>query len=133
MNYLSSIFKNKCPKCRQGNLFLTTSAYKRGFMRMPGNCTVCGQRTEPEPGFYFGGAYVSYALTIAISVATFVAWYVIIGFSLDDNRLFWWMGTNALVLILLQPFLMRFSRTIWLSFFVKFDPDFHKPAAVDLE
>ena len=90
---------------------------------MPENCSVCGQPTETEPGFYFGAAYVSYALTIALSVATFIAWWVIIGFSLDDKRLFWWLGFNAFFLISLQRWLMRLSRTIWLSFFVKYNPN----------
>jgi hypothetical protein len=30
------------------------------------------------------------------------------------------MGTNAVILVLLQPVLMRLSRTIWLSFFVRY-------------
>lgn len=121
MNYLASIFKSKCPHCRQGDLFCTTSAYKKGFMKMHSNCTECNQRTELEQGFYYGSAYVSYALTVALSVATFVAWYVLIGMGLDDNRVFWWMGSNAFFLIALQPSIMRLSRAIWLSFFVKYN------------
>jgi len=123
MNYLASLFKNKCPHCRQGDLFCTTSAYKKGFMKMHSNCTECIQHTELEQGFYYGSAYVSYALTVALSATTFVAWYVLIGMGLDDNRVFWWMGSNALFLIVLQPWLMRLSRVIWLSFFVKYNPD----------
>jgi hypothetical protein len=42
--------------------------------------------------------------------------------SLDDNRFFWWMGTNAVLMILMQPLFMRLSRTIWLSWFVAYDP-----------
>jgi uncharacterized protein (DUF983 family) len=121
MNYLASLFKSKCPRCRQGDLFCTKSAYKKGFMKMHSNCTECNQRTELEQGFYYGSAYVSYALTVALSVATFVAWYVLIGMGLDDNRVFWWIGFNALFLIVLQPWLMRLSRTVWLSFFVKYN------------
>jgi hypothetical protein len=90
-------------------------------MKMYSNCTKCNQRTELEEGFYFGAASVSYALTVALSVATFVAWYVLIGMGLDDNRVFWWIGFNALFLIVLQPWLMRLSRTVWLSFFVKYN------------
>lgn len=86
-------------------------------------CPVCGQPTEIEVGFYYGTAYVSYALTVAFSVATFIAWWVLIGFSLDDNRVFWWLGLNALLMILLQPAFMRLSRSIWISWFVKYDPD----------
>ncbi|MES1181324.1 MAG: DUF983 domain-containing protein [Flavobacterium sp.] len=92
-------------------------------MKMHAHCTECGQRTELEPGFYYGSAYVSYAIAVALSVSTFVAWWVLIGFSTEDNRFFWWMGLNALFLVLLQPLLMRLSRTIWLSFFVKYNPN----------
>lgn len=86
-------------------------------------CPVCGQPTEIETGFYYGTGYVSYALTVAFSVASFIAWWVIIGFSLEDTRFFWWMGVNAVVLVLLQPLIMRLSRSLWLSWFVKYDPD----------
>jgi hypothetical protein len=85
-------------------------------------CPVCGQPTELEVGFFYGTAYVSYALTVAFSVSTFVAWWVLIGMSLDDNRFFWWMGTNAVLMILMQPLFMRLSRSIWLSWFVAYDP-----------
>ena len=84
-------------------------------------CPVCGQKSEIEIGFYYGAGYVSYALTVAISVSTFIAWWVLIGLSVDDNRVFYWLGFNALLLIILQPWLMRLSRTTWLSFFVKYN------------
>lgn len=93
-------------------------------------CTVCGQPTEIEVGFYYGTAYVSYALTIAISVATLIAWAVLIGLSTSDNRFFYWMGFNAVLLIFLQPWIMRLSRSLWISWFVKYDPDWkqNRPA-----
>lgn len=87
------------------------------------HCAVCGQPMEIEPSFYYGTGYVSYALSVAVSVASFLAWWVIIGLSLKDNRFFWWIGFNAVLLILLQPYLMRLSRTIWLAFFVRYDRD----------
>jgi hypothetical protein len=76
---------------------------------------------EIEVGFYYGTAYVSYALTVALSVTTFVAWWVLIGMSVKDTRFFWWMGVNITLLIVLQPYLMRLSRAIWLSFFVRYN------------
>ena len=76
-----------------------------------------------EVGFYYGTGYVSYTLTIALSVATFFAWWFFIGISANDNRIFWWLGINTGILILLQPYLMRLSRTMWLSFFVKYNPN----------
>jgi hypothetical protein len=91
-------------------------------MKMPEQCPVCGQSFEIEPGFWFGTGFVSYALAVAFSVATFIAWKVLIGFSLADSRLFWWMGVNGVLLVLVQPLMMRLSRTIWLNFFVHYDP-----------
>jgi hypothetical protein len=93
---------------------------------MHDNCSVCEQKFDMEPGFWYGTGYVSYALSIALSVATFIAWYVIIGVSFNDNRVFWWLGMNAFLLIALQPLLMRLSRTIYLYFFVHYDPDYEK-------
>jgi hypothetical protein len=92
-------------------------------MEMHDHCPVCGQPMEIEVGFYYGTGYVSYALTVAISIAVFVAYWVLIGISIDDNSLYYYLAVNLLTLILLQPYLMRLSRAIWLSFFVKYDPD----------
>jgi hypothetical protein len=104
-------------------MFQTKNSYDlKQFMKMNTHCPVCSQHMEIEVGFYYGTSYVSYAVTVAISVATFVAWWVLIGFSVHDNRFFWWLGINTAALILLQPYLMRLSRAIWLSFFVKYDP-----------
>lgn len=123
--YLWGVFNLKCSRCREGDMFRQKSSYKlKGLMSMNEHCAVCGQRLELETGFYYGTGYVSYALAVALSVTSLVAWWIIIGLSLNDNRFFWWMGFNACLLVILQPFLMRFSRAIWLSFFVKYDPDF---------
>jgi uncharacterized protein (DUF983 family) len=121
--YLWSLLHHKCARCRSGKMFQTENAYQlKRFMKMNDKCPVCEQRMEIEVGFYYGTAYVSYALTVAISVATFVAWWILIGMSTKDNRFFWWMGFNITLLIVLQPYLMRLSRAIWLSFFVRYNP-----------
>jgi len=121
-NYFSTIFNQRCPHCRKGELFKVKNPYRlKTLFDMYDNCPVCGQRTEIEPGFYYGTSYVSYAMTVAFSASTFVAWWVLIGLSTEDNRVFWWLGINGTLMVLLQPYFMRLSRAIWLSFFVKFD------------
>lgn len=100
-------------------------------MEMNRECTVCGQATEIEVGFYYGTSYVSYALSVALSVSSLVAWWVIIGLSTSDNRFFFWLGFNAVLLIVLQPWLMRVSRSFWISWFVNYDPDWKKHQPVD--
>jgi len=125
-NYLFSTLTNKCPRCRQGNIFESKNAYNlKNTMKMPENCPICGQPTELEVGFYYGTGYVSYALSIAFTVAYFIAWKVIIGmtFDIEDNRILYWLGSYIGVIVLFQPLIMRLSRSIWLSWFVKYDPD----------
>lgn len=90
-------------------------------MKMNERCPVCGQRSEIEVGFYYGTSYVSYALTVAFSVFSFIAWWIFIGISINDNRIFYWLAINAVLLLVLQPVFMRLSRTMWLSWFVKYD------------
>lgn len=119
-NFLISLFKLQCPRCREGKMFISRS-YSRNLMKMKDSCDVCGQKMEIEVGFYYGTAYVSYLLGIIFSVVTFFIWWLILGFSLDDNRFFWWMGLNGFFLIALQPYLMRLSRTLWLAVFVKYN------------
>jgi uncharacterized protein (DUF983 family) len=132
--YLWTIFRNKCPRCREGDLFVSKNAYDlKNNLKMHEKCPACGQPTEIEVGFYYGTSYVSYALTVAVSVATFVAWWVLLGFSIRDNSIFYWLGFNAVLLLALQPPLMRFSRTLWLSWFVKYDPNWRKQKAQDYE
>ena len=131
-SYILSVLGNKCPRCRHGHLFKSTNAYafkNSQYIKMNEKCPVCGQATEIEVGFYYGTSYVSYALTVAFSVTTFIAWWVLIGFSIDDNRIFYWLTLNSVLLLVLQPLFMRLSRSLWLSWFVKYDPDWkHKQA-----
>lgn len=96
-------------------------------------CPACGQPTEIEVGFYYGTSYVSYALSVAYSVAAFIAWWVIIGFSLYDNRIFYYLIFNAITLIILQPLFMRLSRSLWLSWFVKYNPNWRVEKIADYE
>ncbi|HEX8277182.1 MAG TPA: DUF983 domain-containing protein [Segetibacter sp.] len=117
-----NLLKCKCPRCRQGDMFQDKNPWHlKNTMKMNKECPVCRQPLDIEVGFYFGSSYVSYAFTVALSVATFVAWWVLIGFSLYDNRIFYWLAINAAVLIIAQPYLMRVSRTGWLAFFVRYD------------
>ncbi|MET0298906.1 MAG: DUF983 domain-containing protein [Flavitalea sp.] len=112
----------KCPRCRRGDMFASKNPWKLNTtMKMNPSCAVCGQPFDIEVGFYYGSGYVSYALSVAISVASFIAAWVIVGFSLQDNRFFYWMFFNAILLIAAQPYLMRVARTGWLAFFIGYN------------
>jgi hypothetical protein len=132
-SYLLSVLGCRCPRCRQGKLFKypTNLLYKNNLV-MNTNCPVCGQPTEIEVGFYYGTSYVSYVLTVALSVASLIAWWVLIGLSVNDNRFLYWVIFNAVLLVVLQPWLMRLSRSLWISWFVKYDPDWKHSNPVDV-
>ena len=136
-SYLISIFTSKCPRCRRGNMFNQPNPYKKvklsHIFDMPDNCPECGQKYELENGFWYGTGYVSYALAVAISVTTFVAWLVLIGVSTEDNRVFYWLGFNGVLLVLLQPWMMRLSRVIYLYIFVSYDENYKKTNPVEFD
>ena len=128
--YLASVLGCRCPRCREGKLFQhPTSVNLKKNMLMYKDCPVCGQPTEIEVGFYYGTSYVSYAITVGLSMLTLALWWLTIGLSVNDNRFFFWLICNAVFLLLLQPWLMRFSRSLWISWFVKYDADWetHDP------
>ncbi|MBD0286066.1 MAG: DUF983 domain-containing protein [Flavisolibacter sp.] len=126
-NLILSLLQCKCTRCRRGDMFKTRNPYDlKNFMKMNERCPVCRQPLDMEPGFYYGTNMISYALAVLICVVTFFAWWALIGFSFQDSRFFWWIAINALLLIALQPPLMRISRTVWLSFFVRYSPNWDK-------
>jgi len=116
---LSSMLRLRCPRCRQGKLFTVSNPYHLKRMNeMPDRCPACGQDFEIEPGFYFGATYVSYALNVAWLVPTFLLTRFVIG---------WEFRTFVIIMFALLPILVplifRVSRSIWLHFFVRFDPE----------
>ncbi|HVK97519.1 MAG TPA: hypothetical protein VM368_06870 [Flavisolibacter sp.] len=130
-SYFTTVFSCRCPRCREGKLFKNhVSIRVKRNMEMHKNCPTCGQVTDIEVGFYYGTGYVSYLIAILLTVISFLVWFLIVGFSYQDKRFFYWILFNSVFLLCLQPFLMRFSRSLWLSWFVKYDPDWEytKPA-----
>ncbi|MCT4622055.1 MAG: DUF983 domain-containing protein [Schleiferiaceae bacterium] len=111
------ITRMKCPRCHEGDLFESKNAYDfKNMAKMHEECPVCKQSFSPEPNFYYGAMYVSYAY----SVALFVAVYVISAVFLDLGI---WATISLLagVLLVLSPYLFRLSRSTYIHIFVKYD------------
>ena len=128
--FVTTIITCRCPRCREGKLFKhPLSVRVTRNMEMYDQCPICNQATDIEVGFYYGTGYLSYFICIAIVIASFLIWYLTIGFSFNDKRFLYWIIFSCFLLTLLQPWLMRFSRVLWLSFFVKYDSEWtnHKP------
>jgi hypothetical protein len=137
-NILWSILTMRCPRCRRGHMFKSNNPYKKfklsHIFDMHENCPECNQRFDlGEPGFWYGTGYVSYGLAVALSAATFVAWWVLIGISINDNRIFYWLITNSILLVLIQPWLMRISRVVYVYFFVKYDREYETTTAAKFD
>jgi hypothetical protein len=102
-------------------------------MKMNDRCPVCSQSFDMEVGFYYGTNLVSYTISVILCMVTFILWWFTIGFSFKDNRFLWWIISNGVLLILLQPPIMRFSRTVWLSFFVPYSKNWFKGDVIEPE
>lgn len=81
-------------------------------MTMNKECPVCDLFFEREPGFFFGAMYISYAFSVAI----FITVGVILSFIGDYPLHYYLIGVSA-VIILLFPFMFRYSRILFLHFF----------------
>ena len=75
---------------------------------------------EIEVGFYYGTGYVSYGLTVALIAFCFISYWLLFGLSYRDNSIYYALGSSVTIAILLQPWLMRISRVIYLYMFVKY-------------
>lgn len=118
---LPSMLKMKCPNCRKGHMFTNKSIFPLGkLLDMPERCPVCGQKMELEVGFYYGTGYVSYALSVGLFFFNLIWYWGLIGLSYKDNSIFYYLITSVTIVLLLQPWLMRISRVLYLYMFVKY-------------
>jgi uncharacterized protein (DUF983 family) len=116
---LYSIIFQKCPRCHEGELFTERNPYKFSkIFEMPERCEKCGQKYQLEPSFFYGSMYVNYGLTVAISVATFVAMRVS-----AEWQLFEYFIGIMIAILLFAPFTFRIGRGIWINMFVSYDPE----------
>jgi uncharacterized protein (DUF983 family) len=56
---LAALWRGRCPDCREGRIF-------RGRVTMHRRCPVCDLDFEPEPGYFTGAMYISYALAVPL-------------------------------------------------------------------
>ena len=70
------------------------------------------------PSFFYGAMYVSYGLTVAIGVATFIVAKVFIGLDMYYS----FMAIIA-ALILTTPITFRLARNIYINIFVHYNPE----------
>ena len=113
---LYSILYGKCPRCHQGELFYNKNPYKlENWDKMHSSCSHCSLRYEREPGFFQVAMYVSYALGVALSVGV-----VLLNLAIGFKPVYYFVS-NTLAIVLLAPLLFRWSRSVYLNIFIKYD------------
>lgn len=87
---------------------------------MHDKCPECGLNYQPEPGFYYGAGYVSYALGAAVVIGISLGMSFFIPF-FSNFEIY---GIAIVIAVVsLTPLLFRWSRIIWLNFFYRYDPN----------
>lgn len=117
---LYSIWNEKCPVCQVGDAFISHAKYDlKLFHKMPVRCDHCNHKFEIEGGFWQGAMYVSYGLTVAISIVTFIITYLIY----PETDAWYHILIISLVSLFLAPINYRLSRMIWMNMFSSFNPN----------
>ena len=114
----------RCPRCHEGNLFSHPARNVTKFADMPAQCPVCGQSFEPEPGFYFGSMYI----TFAFNVATLLVVGVLLYYLLNDPDTWVYIVVVTSLTVVLTPLILRYSRALMLYLFggAQYDPNWPK-------
>ena len=114
---LYSIFRNKCPRCQEGDFYLSNNSFNlKKIGKMYKYCTNCGLKYTREMGFFYGAMYITYAIGVVIFVAFWIATSVLF----PDMR----VGVQATVvsaaILILSPINFHLSRLIWINIFYKY-------------
>lgn len=116
---LYSIFNFKCPKCHEGDFFVGHPYSLKNTGKDTGKCNVCGCEYSPEPGFYYGAMYVSYALGVAMFVGVFLIVYLLV----PEPSATLYVVAILLSMVLLGPLLYSLSKIIWANMFIHYNKE----------
>lgn len=112
-----SILTAKCPRCREGAMFPTGTLVSTKFADMHERCDCCGQIFEPEPGYYYGAMYVSFAFNVGIFLVALFALSQLVEEVTTTMMLALVTGT----VVGLLPIIFRISRALWINIFVHYE------------
>ena len=73
-----AILGAKCPQCREGKLFSVSLLSYHKLSDVNKTCQVCGANFQPEPDFYYGAMYISYAFSVALVITALTAINVLV-------------------------------------------------------
>jgi uncharacterized protein (DUF983 family) len=108
-NRFVAILRQRCPVCLQGKVF-------RSFLGAYPNCPHCGVRFEREHGYYLNAMFVAYAIGFILIAPTALYLY------LRGVNATWFTILISAELLLLWPFIFRYSRILWMHLDQALDP-----------
>lgn len=111
----AAIFGLKCPQCRSGKMFVFPAAFYHPtkFNKMHTHCPKCGGEFSPEPGFFIGAMYISYAFNVALIITALVVTIVLF----DPKEKWVWLVNCITPVLLFFPVNFRLSRSLFLHLF----------------
>lgn len=109
-NLGSAIAGAKCPQCREGKLFSVGILSYFKLSEINKSCPVCSANLNPEPDFYYGAMYISYAFSVALVITALTAINVLV----EVPELWMYLVTVVVLNIVLLPAMLRYSKVLYL-------------------
>ena len=115
-NFIKSIFSYNCPRCREGELFVKPFKFSAP-LKMNERCSVCNQKFEPEPGYYFGAMFISYIWTGFLFLGIIGFCMLVLGWGVNAS-----FALLIFIAAVLYFWIARISRSIYIHLDVRYDP-----------
>jgi len=113
---LSSIFHQRCPRCRQAGIF--RGSIFRGFPKMQDRCPICDLKFAREAGYFIGAMYISYGISLLTITLIAALLWAVTG---------WWITKDVIwAVVLFLPFaptITLLARVLWIYLDQTLDPE----------
>ncbi|NDC40901.1 MAG: DUF983 domain-containing protein [Chitinophagia bacterium] len=110
-----ALLSMKCPQCQGGDIFSQKGIFPlKHLADVNMHCSVCGLKMVSERN---NGAGINYALTVIVFFLNLCWYWPIFGLSYTDNSTYYYLASSTVITVLLQPWLMRLSRAMYVYAF----------------
>lgn len=116
-NTIWCVLNAKCPTCGKGEIFLNKKVFPlSNMLKTVDYCNNCGQKintgNDSAPG-------MNYALSVVVYILGFILYACIWDITYKDNSFIYSFIFSTIIVILVQPWLMRLSKAIYIYIFIK--------------
>lgn len=116
---LTSLLREKCPKCRKGDIFFNKHILPlKDCLKTVDHCAACGQKIKVENNY---GQGMNFVFIFIIFFFNLFWYWPVVGLSFNNNSIYYYIAVSVVMVLVLQPWLMRFSRVLFLYMVIKFD------------